>query len=124
MTVDEMARIWYDKFDQIPKRKISLVDRENLEKIDLTEAQFRYLLEEYSANAPYAHFGSFIGDIMEDLRDDGVPEDLCCTAYLSGDKTFIQAALDIESLQGAWYPGEETDRKIEALRTQLREAFT
>lgn len=122
MTVEEMVKIWFH-FWAKPTRKAAFKDREALEKLGISEAQYRWLLIQYQKYAPYPTLSGFIDFAEGELREDVVPEHLVCVAYLSNKKHLIEMANDLESLIVAFFPNQKTHDEAEKLRKKLHEAL-
>ena len=123
MAIDNLLSIWFKFWDK-PVRKVSFKDRERLENLGLTEAQYRWMLVAYRKYSPYPTITNFIVFAEDELREDTVPETLACMAYLSNSKKLIEMATDMEANTSAFFPSEETRDEAERIRTKLREALT
>lgn len=123
MEPERISELWWGVFPDLPKRRLSFIDTNDLDSLYLTEAQFHYLLLEYKKDTFFPNIRMFISWVEQRLRNLDVPEDLSCRAYLSKNPTFIAMAEDLETLAGAWYPDKETNEHCDALRASLREAL-
>lgn len=123
METDEMIAIWF-KFWNTQKRRVSFKDREDLESLAITIPQYRWLLIQYRKFSAYPVLNNFIGFAKEELRDDTVPENLACLAYLSNNAKLIEMANDMEANTSAFFPNEKTRDEAEKLRVRLKEALT
>ncbi len=122
MAVSDMGKIWYAKLGK-PNRKLTFQHSEALERLQITEAQFRWSMNFYLTETAYPHLGSFIEFVEELLKRGEIPESLICMAFLSDNSTLIQIAEDLNTLSGAWYPDEQTKQTLDELRASLQEAF-
>ncbi len=123
MTPEEFVELWKKKFKKNMTLNMAFKERDYIQEQRLTVNQYEWLMGEYGTETPYPNLSDFLAWTTDRLKEDSVPEDLCCTAYLDGSPVFIEAAEDLENLKSAWFPTEETDKKIERLRAALRNAF-
>ncbi len=110
---------WFGFF-KTPLRKVSFKDSEDLNFLGLTDSQFYYLLKKYKRIAAYPKISMFVEFATNELREDAVPEDVVCAAYLSGNKEWAQLANALVSLTSAWYPNKETAKEIVRVRSYLQ----
>ena len=123
MSIGDLISIWFKFWDK-PVKKVSFKEREKLENLGLSEAQYRWMLVAYRKYTAYPALVNFIAFCEEELREETVPETLACMAYLGNNKQLIEMANDMEANTSAFFPSEETRNEAEKLRTELREALT
>ncbi len=123
MNPNDFLELWRKEFKKRFPKELDFNSRKSIESHNLTQNQYEWMIEEYATETPYPNLPDFLAWTTDRLKEDSVPEDLCCAAYLDGSPVFIEAAEDLENLKAAWFPTEETDKKIEHLRAALRNAF-
>ena len=124
MTPKIAEKIWNDYISENSYRKFSFRIQERIIVLDLLEWQYRYLIQEYMKIAPYPNITDFLGWAEQMLHDNSVPEELSCQGLLSDNHILIDAATQLETIAGAWFPDETTERKLNYLRGLLSEAFS
>ena len=98
--------------------------QEKIRTLNLLTWQYRYLIGKYEKVAPYPNIVDFLDWAKGMLRDESVPEELSCQGLLSDNNMLIDAATQLETIAGAWFPDETTEKKLNYLRGLLSEAFS
>ena len=122
MAIEDMLSIWF-KFWGKKARKVSFKDKDALKNLDLTEAQFRWLLVGYRKYKPYPTIADFNIFAEDELKEDCVPENLACMAYLSRKPALVNIAIKLEANTGAFFPSDKTRKRALELREQLGNAL-
>ena len=124
MNPDIIAGIWKTYFREEIHIKFTFTIRKKITSLDLLEWQYQYLIGKYKEVAPYPNITDFLGWAEQMLHDNSVPEELSCQGLLSDNHILIDAATQLETIAGAWFPDETTERKLNYLRGLLSEAFS
>ena len=119
MKDEAFMKLWKETFPDLHKMKLDWIVKEALEKFDLTKAQHEYTLLIFKNSTPYPHLYEYFQELEKQLRDDAVPNDLCCQGYNSDIEECRELAGSIEVLEAAWFPNERVDQKTEVLRAAL-----
>lgn len=124
MNSNLVEKIWYDYLPHETHRRFTFAAREKITSLDLLEWQYRYLIRAYMKIAPYPNISDFLEWVDGMLRAEDVPEELSCRGLLSDNPTLVNAATQLETIAGAWFPNEMTEKKIAYLREVLNGAFS
>ncbi len=101
----------------LAEKGLGVMRRDDLDSLvdDHEPHQLGWAMERYAKTTPYPNRRDF----SDWLGRQELPEEVVCAAYLSGEPALIRIADTIETLQGAWFPGPETEEEIQELRERL-----
>lgn len=111
------AEIWH----RIIGNTIGSRESQRLESYGLSESQLIWSLRQYSEYNPYPSISDYCFYLEQQLPD--MPQAISCAALLSGNKSLIALADELESLLGAWVPNAETEIRITEIRNKLSKIF-
>ena len=100
---------------------LKVAEKEALQSYPLVLPQFKILLRDYLDITAYPNFKDFDDYAKGRILMDDIPDHDSCLAYLTGNPLLEKLGNSLEALLGSWYPDQETEREIKAIRKEIRD---